>query len=355
MNRFFILALFSLMFNSPLFAATVVVKTGDGGNYFSPAHVTINVGDTIKWVWIAGHHNTSSYSIPTGATAWYSNLDSSTPEFYIVPLVSGMYRYTCTHHSGMDGSFFVRGCSFPEQPLISLSWNKDPCSGGVKALLRTKPQAGASYQWLKDASLLSGATADSLSVSVSGSYKVLVNRCGEDSIAHPYFIPAYPLPPASFSYAASSLIFSFTNTTSSISGYSFSWNFGDGSPEVSDIHPMHPYSSAGKYDVRLTIKDSAGLCIDSTIQTLNALLSIDKIFYDKDVHIFPNPATDDVNIISSSVFRVELKDLFGQTLLQRSCYQSEHHFNIQSIVPGIYLLCLYNSVGSRFVHHIRIQ
>jgi len=40
-------------------------------------------------------------------------------------------------------------------------------------------------------------------------------------------------------------------------GYTFSWNFGDGSPPVAGQNPSHNYASAGTYNVLLTTTDSA--------------------------------------------------------------------------------------------------
>ena len=47
-------------------AVIVTVTVGAGGNYFIPSSFTVNAGDTVKWVWATGHHNTSAYSV----TGW---------------------------------------------------------------------------------------------------------------------------------------------------------------------------------------------------------------------------------------------------------------------------------------------
>lgn len=81
------------------------------GNYtFSPTSVTAVLGDTIKWVWSNGSHNTTNTSvIPVGAATWASPLNSSVTSFIYVPAVTGTYNYECTFHvsMGMTGSFMV--------------------------------------------------------------------------------------------------------------------------------------------------------------------------------------------------------------------------------------------------------
>src|SRR5688572_23615279 len=109
----------ALLISLNLRATMVVVTVGSGGNFFSPANFTINPGDTVKWVWVAGFHNTSGFTRPAGATSWFGNITSIDTVFYHTPVVSGLYTYTCTHHSGMDGSFFVTGCTFPNKPVIT--------------------------------------------------------------------------------------------------------------------------------------------------------------------------------------------------------------------------------------------
>jgi plastocyanin len=75
---------------------------------FSPANLpNVNVGDTVKWVWVNGTHTTTSTTIPGGAASWDHPITSSNT-FYEYPVtVSGSYAYQCTPHAGMGmvGSF----------------------------------------------------------------------------------------------------------------------------------------------------------------------------------------------------------------------------------------------------------
>jgi|GEM_PF-2607663 len=66
-------------------------------------------------------------------------------------------------------------------------------------------------------------------------------------------------PSASFTYAASGLAVSFTDTSTHSGGtiVSWGWNFGDGGTSTSQ-NPTHTYAAAGSYTVTLTVTDGAG-------------------------------------------------------------------------------------------------
>lgn len=94
---------------SALFALThrVIVGAG-GGRSFSPQNIpAASVGDTIRWVWESGIHNTVSTTIPSGAASWNAPIDVSDTVFSYVITVPGVYNYVCTFHAamGMTGSF----------------------------------------------------------------------------------------------------------------------------------------------------------------------------------------------------------------------------------------------------------
>jgi len=75
---------------------------------FSPANITnVQVGDTIRWVWVSGIHTTTSSVIPAGAASWDSPISSTVTSFEYKVLLAGTYNYVCTPHAagGMVASF----------------------------------------------------------------------------------------------------------------------------------------------------------------------------------------------------------------------------------------------------------
>ncbi|MCE1166334.1 MAG: T9SS type A sorting domain-containing protein [Bacteroidetes bacterium] len=92
-----------------LSARIIIISVGPNGERtFSPSSVTdAIVGDTVRFVWISGVHNTVSGTIPMGAANWSNPIDNTNQIFNYKITVAGTYNYVCTFHSasGMTGSF----------------------------------------------------------------------------------------------------------------------------------------------------------------------------------------------------------------------------------------------------------
>lgn len=101
---------------SPHASASTVVIT-QSGKGFTPAHITINLGDTVRWQWTSGGHTvTEGVSGQTGQLAFHSNLNSFTPSLEVLfdaaflaayPRACGSYEYFCEIHPLMRGSVTV--------------------------------------------------------------------------------------------------------------------------------------------------------------------------------------------------------------------------------------------------------
>jgi plastocyanin len=73
---------------------------------FSPTSLSVNVGDTVRWVLGSGIHTTTSTNIPAGATSWNEVLSSGNQSFDYVVTVEGTYDYYCAYHS-FTGQFIA--------------------------------------------------------------------------------------------------------------------------------------------------------------------------------------------------------------------------------------------------------
>ena len=82
-----------------------MVMTGDFS--FFPNNLSVEVGDTVEWMWESGNHTTTSTSVPVGAVAWDQLINNAATTFDYVVLVPGTYQYQCTFHvtMGMVGQF----------------------------------------------------------------------------------------------------------------------------------------------------------------------------------------------------------------------------------------------------------
>jgi PKD repeat protein len=100
---------------------------------------------------------------------------------------------------------------------------------------------------------------------IPGTYNVsltVYNEAGEDTYTAFNYITVFAVPEADFTYVANGLSVSFNSSSSS--GDSFLWNFGDGHIS-SQENPVHVYSSGGTYTVTLTVTSDCGSDVISLI------------------------------------------------------------------------------------------
>jgi len=97
-----ILLSIGLLLSGYSFATVHIVSVQS--SQFSPSSLSVNVGDTVKWVIAVGSHTTTSTSIPPGANTWNNPINNSNPEFEYPVTVEGTYDYKCNPH-GFTGQF----------------------------------------------------------------------------------------------------------------------------------------------------------------------------------------------------------------------------------------------------------
>lgn len=155
---------------------TVLVGPNSGFT-FSPSTFTMNLGDTVLWIWSSGNHTTTSTSnIPAGATSWNSPMTSTSTSFMYVPAVVGTYNYLCTPHASfMKGSFTV---------VCQLDTTVN--QSGVTL---TAAASQGSYRWVNCDSNYTGNAADtnqSYTPSINGNYALIISNgsCVDTSSCH---------------------------------------------------------------------------------------------------------------------------------------------------------------------------
>ncbi len=107
----------------PALANTVVVT--QTGFTFSPASVTVNQGDTVRWVWSDNFHTVTNGTGSADAAAgalFDAPLDSGHTSFQFTFTNAGTYAYFCRFHEafGMKGRVTVE-TSVPAKPT---TWGK---------------------------------------------------------------------------------------------------------------------------------------------------------------------------------------------------------------------------------------
>lgn len=95
-------------------AATVQVQVGAGGLKFTPQNVTIQVGDTIEWVWAANGHSSTSGTPGNPNGLWDSGVKNTGFVFSRTFSGPGTFSYYCSPHGaccGMIGSITVNSAT----------------------------------------------------------------------------------------------------------------------------------------------------------------------------------------------------------------------------------------------------
>lgn len=165
------LLLLTLLFSFSHFTSKANIDTvlvgPNNSNSFSPANFTMNLGDTVLWIWSSGSHTTTSTSnIPSGATSWNSPMTFNSTSFMYVPAVVGTYNYLCTPHSAvMRGSFSV---------VCQLDTNVNQ-NGNTLTAVSTQ----GSYRWVNCDSNYTGNAADTnqnYTPSISGNYALIISN-----------------------------------------------------------------------------------------------------------------------------------------------------------------------------------
>jgi len=113
-------------------AATVQVRVGAGGLRFNPPNVTIQVGDTVQWSWVANGHSSTSGTPGNPDGIWDSGVQNSGFVFSHTFSTAGTFPYYCTPHGaccGMIGSVTV---GTPPPPAGAVFVNANSATNTVR-------------------------------------------------------------------------------------------------------------------------------------------------------------------------------------------------------------------------------
>lgn len=108
----------SLFLLMPFFAQAAVFDVTVGDNFFSPSELTIQAGDTVRWINAAGG---APHNVVSNDNRWEPSPTASSFQFELVFNDPGEFPYNCTLHFGMDGTITVQGGASAELALQSVN------------------------------------------------------------------------------------------------------------------------------------------------------------------------------------------------------------------------------------------
>jgi hypothetical protein len=236
-----------------------------------PATPTITPGGPTTFC--AGGSVTLTSSSATG-NQWFLNgnpIGGATAQFITVN-GSGNYTVVVTNGNGCvsapSAPVTVTVIPLPPTPTITAAGPTTFCDGGSVTLTSS---SATGNRWLLNGSPIEGTTGQSISVSVSGSYTVVVNVGGCDSNpSAPTTVTVNPIPAAPSITANGPTTFcpggSVTLTSSSEAGNQW---FLNGNPIGGATSPSFLASVAGDYSVNVTSSGCAGSTSLATTVTID--------------------------------------------------------------------------------------
>lgn len=142
-------------------------------NKFTPANVTIAVGDTVTWIFREAGHDTQNKSGSTYGNIWNSGLKAVNTSFVFTFNSAGTFPYVCKPHEniGMVGTITVQGAA-NTPPTVSLTSPGDGATFSTTATITFSADASDPGGSVAKVEFFDGA-----------------NKIGEDTSA-PYSITA---------------------------------------------------------------------------------------------------------------------------------------------------------------------
>lgn len=109
----FRLTAFCLLLLASANAGAAIHEVTVGDNFFSPANLTIQQGDTVRWVNAAGGN---PHNVTSNTGAWTASVTASSFTFEVTFDEPGVFNYLCTIHSAqMQGTITVEAVEEPFQ------------------------------------------------------------------------------------------------------------------------------------------------------------------------------------------------------------------------------------------------
>jgi len=198
-----------------------------------------------------------------------------------------------------------------------------------------------SYAWDFGNGQVSSLQSDIAIYTTEGDYSVTLTLTTVDGCVYPIqnIVPIFPTPVAAFSsnWDEPTNVVSFTNESSISSGSInlYTWDFGSSTSNLQN--PDYTFPTPGYYDVTLTATSDLG-CTSSITQLVTA---IDIVEFDhRSFHIFPNPATDFIQVESNFHAIARITDVTGRILTENFIIQANQvtNFDVSTLSTGFYFL-----------------
>lgn len=268
----------------------------------------------------------------SGATSYTWSTGSNAVSIVVNPTVNATYSVTGTNGACNGNNTTTISVVAPPAFSLSSSPSATICQGYTTTLSASGTYT--SYTWTNP-----GITSTSISVSPSVTTSYTVAASGNAGCASTSVIAVTvnqnPSATASSSMASCSSCFDGSVAASVTGGnapYTYLWNPGSiMTPSLNNIAP-------GCYTLNVT--DASG-CATQTSACVSFATGILPHSANDEILIYPNPATNYVNIIvMGSQFNYTLYNSIGQLIVENKNVQDVSNINLAGFAKGIYLIVI---------------
>jgi|GEM_PF-1003372 len=274
-------------------------------------------------------------SSASSGNQWYKDgvaIFGATSVTYM-PTSTGVYNVAyvqngCSSDTSASTSISVK----PLPSVIMTASATSFCAGGNAVLLANTESSGVKYQWLRDATAISGATTNSYNATDSGNYavKVILDGCEKTTNAVAIKVNATPERP-SITWTQGSL------TSSSATGNQ--WYNSQGDPISGATTQAYRPTTNGYYYVKTTINGCTSIGSANYYFVSTAVLNLDNGQF---IKFFPNPVINSVRfdylIQGQSEMTVTIFDMSGKLVMERKGLRSGSMINLTGLAKGSYMI-----------------
>ncbi len=145
--------------------------------------------------------------------------------------------------------------------------------------------------------------------------------------------------------------FSFVNLSG---GDSYLWDFGDGTTSTARF-PQHAFTGTALVEVTLTISNACGSATGSVFVDPSLAVSVDDFALTGGCSVFPNPASDRLQVVLSGHTQGELEVYHTSgSLVHRASFSEQHlDLDVSQFASGMYIIVIKD--GERLLHRERVM
>lgn len=353
-----IITLFAvLVFSKPADAVLYTVQTGNF--FFNPSTLNnVHPGDTIRWVWVAGSHTTTSSTIPSGAAGWDEPITSSSTTYDYIPVVTGTYNYVCTPHAGMGqiGNFTV--VALPNPLTVTATADDNNLCNGESTWLRATASGGSgsyTYSWTSvPPGFFSSQQNVQISPEISRTYQVTVTSGAQNASSS--VAVSVTQPPVASAGSDTTYCINVTQipVEGTASGFgSATWtSTGDGT--FTNPTGLTGFYTPGPSDLTMPFVDliltvtavapCSGNVTDSVHIVLDPCTGIGGKKQENALKIYPNPSSGSFNVsgISGSGSILKIYDIQGRVLVEQPVSPGTFMQHVEINGNGVYEVKLFS-------------